>query len=330
MSWPRKACSTETDRSCYLGHPLGSASSPLLDRPPRPISSTSLQGWVSGFHIVFAPTPVQGDEAPRRIRAAIRRCESANVDVIAVVRGGGARTDLIAFDDEIVARAIATCAVPVLTGIGHEVDTSVADEVAHLALKTPTACAGHLAARALECDHQASELWRHISTRAAAVLAHHGRVVSDATRTAQRSVQASLRRSDLTTTGASLRVRDLATARLDRAGDRLDNHRLAVSDNTTRRLGYAIDSIEMHATRVAQSSRRVLRDNDRQIESAAIRARLLDPERVLARGWSITTDANGSVVRSPDSVAEGSQLITRVADGTIVSTVDAPTPEEKS
>ena len=82
------------------------------------------------------------------VAAAVRTLGRRDVDVVLVVRGGGARSDLATFDTEVVARAIATCPRPVLTGLGHEVDRSVADEVAHLALKTPTACAGELIAQA--------------------------------------------------------------------------------------------------------------------------------------------------------------------------------------
>ena len=73
---------------------------------------------------------------------------AAGVDVVCLVRGGGARTDLAAFDAEAVARAVAALPVPVLTGIGHEIDTSVADEVAWQRHVTPTACAAWLVDRA--------------------------------------------------------------------------------------------------------------------------------------------------------------------------------------
>jgi exodeoxyribonuclease VII large subunit len=87
---------------------------------------------------------VQGDGAQTHLVAALAAAADAGVEVIALIRGGGARTDLMAFDGEPVARAVATSPVPVLTGIGHEVDRSVADEVAHTSTKTPTACAAEL------------------------------------------------------------------------------------------------------------------------------------------------------------------------------------------
>ena len=74
--------------------------------------------------------------------AGISAAVEHGADVIAVMRGGGARNDLAAFDTEGIARAIATCPLPVITGLGHEIDTTIADEVAHTALKTPTARGG--------------------------------------------------------------------------------------------------------------------------------------------------------------------------------------------
>ena len=98
-----------------------------------------------GFQLRVCDTRVQGEWAVGMVAASIRTLgRRGDVDCVVVIRGGGARNELATFDAEPIALAIATCPVPVLTGLGHEVDRSVADEVAHTALKTPTACAGHL------------------------------------------------------------------------------------------------------------------------------------------------------------------------------------------
>src|SRR5690606_30731872 len=83
------------------------------------------------FHVIAVDVRVQGTGAPRAIARGIASAAARACDVLAVVRGGGARTDLAAFDQEVVARTIAACPTPVLTGVGHEIDRSVADEVAH-------------------------------------------------------------------------------------------------------------------------------------------------------------------------------------------------------
>ncbi|MEZ5133683.1 MAG: exodeoxyribonuclease VII large subunit [Acidimicrobiales bacterium] len=116
-----------------------------------------------GWRVSLADVRVQGPRAAREVAAAVRELSGRGVDVIAVVRGGGAQTDLAAFDAEIVARAIAGAAVPVLTGIGHEIDTTAADAVAHRAHKTPTACAGSLVATAHAVHRHAEDTWRAVA-----------------------------------------------------------------------------------------------------------------------------------------------------------------------
>lgn len=106
----------------------------------------------SGFawKVVLADARVQGIEAEASVLGALERLLSVGVDAVCIVRGGGARTDLAAFDSEAIARAIATFPIPVLTGIGHEIDTTVADLVAHRRCLTPTACAAALVERVTE------------------------------------------------------------------------------------------------------------------------------------------------------------------------------------
>ena len=147
-----------------------------------------------GFRIVACDARVQGEWAPEMVAAAIRTLGRHEVDVVLVVRGGGARSDLATFDAEVVARAIATCPRPVLTGLGHEVDRSVADEVAHLALKTPTACAAELIARVRHFRGELTRLRGAIGDAATARLASAERALAAkahrAARDTRRSVDA--------------------------------------------------------------------------------------------------------------------------------------------
>ena len=213
-----------------------------------------------GFHVVAVDARVQGDQAEQMVSAGIATAVAQGVDVIAVVRGGGARNDLAAFDTEGIARAIANCPVPVLTGIGHEIDRPVADEVSHTALKTPTACAGWLVDRV-------SEFVDGVESRAASVAARtHAAVARSAERLRSRA-------------------------------DRLAKVNLALD----------------HAAR--------------RIDERARRLELLDPARLLERGWSITLDSSGRVVRSIDDAEAGTTLVTRVADGRITSTVVSREPD---
>lgn len=116
------------------------------------ISSSQAAGWADarqhltesglGFSIIFCDVRVQGDTAAAQIVNAIKSFSRRDdIDLVLLMRGGGSKGDLAAFDDEAMALAISQCSHPVFTGIGHEIDVSIADVVAHTANKTPTACA---------------------------------------------------------------------------------------------------------------------------------------------------------------------------------------------
>ncbi len=126
-----------------------------------------------GWQVTFVAARVQGPGAERDIAQALSHLEARGVDVIAVVRGGGARTDLLAFDAELVARTIAVLSVPVVTGIGHEIDTSVADAVAARAYKTPTACAAALVDHARLAIQRTEAAWAAIGPAATRALDRH-------------------------------------------------------------------------------------------------------------------------------------------------------------
>lgn len=116
------------------------------------ISSSQAAGWADaqqtllesgiGFQVSFIDVRVQGDDAPMQIVSALDTLSRRDdIDLVLLMRGGGSKSDLAAFDDERIAHAIARCPHPVFTGIGHQIDTSIADVIAHTAHKTPTACA---------------------------------------------------------------------------------------------------------------------------------------------------------------------------------------------
>lgn len=139
----REAGLTERNKQCDV---------PLVPLNLGVISSGTAAGWADarkhlieseiGFSIQFCDVRVQGAQAVPMVVNAIRTLGArADVDVIMLMRGGGSKGDLAAFDDEAIAMAIANCPKPVFTGIGHEVDRSIADEMAHTVCKTPTACA---------------------------------------------------------------------------------------------------------------------------------------------------------------------------------------------
>jgi exodeoxyribonuclease VII large subunit len=208
----------------------------------------------------------------------LRRLMALDLDVVVVARGGGSRADLAAFDSEVVARAIAAMPVPVLTGIGHEVDRSVADEVAHTVAKTPTAAAAMLVDRVAEFDHALQAVTHRVVVRA------------------ETACDRARHRVD--------RLRHRTVAR-GRAGAR-DAHRALAARQQS----------------IFAAARRGTRDALRRLDADDVRLRALDPRRVLERGYSITRDANGALVKSAAAVRPDAILVTEVANGAITSRVE--------
>ena len=273
------------------------------------------------FQVLRADSRVQGADAPRSIAAAIRRLATHRLDALAVIRGGGARTDLAAFDDEAVARAIAACPVPVLTGIGHEVDTSVADEVAHTSAKTPTACAQLLVARVAELVGGLDGTWAAIATRAVRDVVHHEERLIGQARYLSRSALVALDRGTTRLDSVAQRSRRASHGGLNAAGRRLDGHRGRITGAARSHLRAAEVLVTAGERRVSHRAPKAVADAERVLGAVEARLRALDPERTMARGWSITRGPDGRVVRSADDVAPGDELTTIVVGGELRSQV---------
>jgi exodeoxyribonuclease VII large subunit len=158
-----------------------------------------------GFDITIANVTVQGDTAPREVSAAIRAfARRDDIDVIVVVRGGGSKTDLATFDAEEIALAIADSPLPVFTGIGHQIDWHVADEVAYESHKTPTACAVALIEHVKSYVAEIEGVWSDIAARAGQSLDESGHRLSKLAREIAVLTRGAVDRAD------------------DRLGDRVD------------------------------------------------------------------------------------------------------------
>ncbi len=273
------------------------------------------------FQVLRVDSRVQGLDAPRSIASAIRMLSTHRLDVLALVRGGGARTDLAAFDDEAVARAVAACPVPVLTGIGHEVDRSVADDVAHTSAKTPTACAQLLVGRVADLVGRLDGSWAAIASCAVREVRRHDERLLSRARHVSRGGLVALDRSAARLDAVAHRSRRGAEGSLDTAVRRLDGHHGRITGATRSHLRAAEVLVAAGERRIANRAPRSVVEAERILDSVEARVRALDPERTLARGWSITRGPGGDVVRSPSEVRPGDGLTTLVAGGEVRSTV---------
>jgi exodeoxyribonuclease VII large subunit len=258
-------------------------------------------GWA--FNLRVIDVRVQGESAVSMVASAITTlARRRDLDCVVVVRGGGARSELATFDHSDIAMAIATSPLPVFTGLGHEVDRSVADEVAHSALKTPTACAAALVEHVGGFMASAEHTW--------AAIARHG----------EQGVRDATVALDEVATGISLRTQ----AAVDRSNERLLHRVDRLRSGSHRVLERAESQMANAGAAVARVPQR-LDPEVRHLDAVAARLRLLDPVHTMARGWSITRTADGRTVRSADQVAVGDQLITTFANGTATSRVEETT-----
>ena len=183
---------------------------------------TELERSGIAFDLIERDTRVQGDGAAIDIAEGRRIVGTYGPDVIALVRGGGSAVDLSVFDAEVVARTIAGLAVPVLTGIGHEIDRSIADEVAHTSYKTPTACAAALVGAARVFADRISALRTAIADHAHRAIDMADRQRTDLAGRTIRAANAVLRHhTDLLAAGQS-RLLHTASALPQRHRERLD------------------------------------------------------------------------------------------------------------
>ena len=258
------------------------------------------------FRVAAVDVRVQGAAASRRIVWALHELSAQAVDVVVIVRGGGSRADLAAFDTEQVAREIAATSVPVLTGVGHEVDHSVADEVAHTACKTPTACAQILVNQVRSFVQDLDHASQRVGARARSRVALAARELDDAIRRVARGTPASLARERAHVDQRSGRVEELGRRRTHDSQVALAARERAVVSAATHHLRRAVTRLDGSETTL----------------------RALDPRRVLERGYTITRTTGGRIVRGATDVAIGDELITELAAGRVASRVESVEPVE--
>jgi exodeoxyribonuclease VII large subunit len=275
--------------------------------------------------VVFSSATVQGDGAAETIVSALRRAGRARgVEVVLLVRGGGSLEDLMAFNDEAVARAIRACPVPVVSGVGHETDVTIADLAADHRAATPSAAAetvapscGQLRGELEARQHRLrSGLRRELTHKRERAQRRFSRLdqLSPAARTSR--MRQELRARDV-------RLRGALVAGVSRRQRQLERARGALAVHSPLR------ALPVHRERLAARSERLgngvaaaLLTRRRHLEGVGGRLEALSPLAVIDRGYSITVDARtGRVVTTAAAVVPGAVLRTRLALGSLLSEV---------
>ena len=317
-----------------LFEPAAKRALPRFPRGIAVVSSAQAAAWrdvtaalarrAAHVPITLYPTPVQGDGAPAQIAAAIRRAGRSaardGTDVLLLVRGGGSLEDLAAFNSEAVARAIRACPLPVVVGVGHETDVSIADFAADLRAATPTAAAELASAGFVELHDKLAlldaRLTRAMQRRVETAAQRLDRVAARLTHPRQRLVQAGLRLETLTQALRARMARQLAAgeARVGALGLRLAARKPDLAQRRAR--------LEALSLRLERAAHNLLERRRSRLDALAQHLAHLDPRGVLARGYSITRNAAGEIMRDARTLAPGDGIHVELHQGSVDATVN--------
>jgi len=287
--------------------------------------------WV---RVIVAPVRVQGDGAFEEIAAMINRIAKGeipglpSIDTIIVARGGGSIEDLWNFNEEAVARAVAECPLPVISGVGHEIDFTICDFAADLRAPTPSAAAemavpdqadllqylGRAHERmenSVRSRMEQSRRFLELVSRSAA-FREPGRILAERQQRLDDSAQ---------------RMEGALGLRLHRARDRMAHAtRLLEMSRPDRLLAQRSEWLKMLGERLDHLVGARLQEHRQRLVPLGNLVRTLGPESVLKRGYSLTVDAGGNVVSSVAELGLGTRLVTRLRDGEVESQVTEVRP----
>lgn len=252
------------------------------------------------FQTEFFPATMQGETAAASIIDALNRVQSSSkeFDVVVIIRGGGATTDLRCFDEYELCYYCAQFPIPLLTGIGHDRDLSVLDMVAHTSVKTPTAAAEHL------IDCLSSEVYRldanmeTLRQRTKQLLENYKRTLLANTERLRRSTSEGIHR-------ANLQV-ERSQAELVRRANQLVLERKQEADLKSTRLNHRVQTL--------------LDQQKHKLGLLEMRLESFSPELMIKRGFSLTLH-QGRIVKSVQDLKPGAELQTRLKDGVIYSII---------
>jgi exodeoxyribonuclease VII large subunit len=278
--------------------------------------------------ILIYPAQVQGAEAASEVTAGVRYFNRAkSVDVIIVARGGGSVEDLAAFNDEGLARTIASSEIPVISAVGHETDFTIADFVADLRAPTPSAAAELVVESRQQLEERVYSLQQHLARAAR-----------------YRLLMARQRLTELAQHGAFARMQGVLSERqqrLDEAVYQLADAQRAVIERFRRRLDVAGARIrhfdvrrvlngmkrelEAHVATLGALGGKLLFEQRARVDNLEARLQELSPLKVLERGYALVFDAKGALVKDASRLNVGDDVSGRLARGTFDATVKKTT-----
>lgn len=250
------------------------------------------------FSIKLFPAIMQGNHTAGSVVEALNaiEAEQSDWDGVVIIRGGGATSDLLGFEDYILASKVATFPLPIIVGIGHERDVTILDYVACTRVKTPTAAAEWLILQGKTALDRLNNLGQEIGITAMQYLSGCKEQLSQ----------------------LEGRIPTLPFATVDRAKAKIDRYAASLQQLAFKRMQPQISRLDTLASTIAMASHNTIERRRSRLDALAQLLDALSPQATLRRGYSITR-YEGRAVTSADSVPQGAMLITTLAEGTITS-----------
>ncbi|QZA79269.1 exodeoxyribonuclease VII large subunit [Deefgea tanakiae] len=282
---------------------------------------TTLARRTPNTPIILYPTPVQGLDAAPQIAKAIRTAsERDEVDVLIVCRGGGSLEDLWSFNEEIVARAIAACNMPVVSGVGHETDFTIADFAADLRAPTPTAAAELVSPNRQELlnllHHQQQRLVRAFERDL-----HNKMLQLDQLGRRLQHPGQKLARQAEQLQYLRQRLQHSLQHQLQQRSQKLLRLRMSLSHHKPnfQRSHLQLEQLQQ---RLQRAMTRQIEVKQQHIKQATLKLEPWNPQAVLARGYALVSRSDGGLVRHATAVRAGETLAVQFADGNITVNVN--------
>ena len=283
-----------------------------------------LQNNVYGYHIEVKTFQalMQGDKTAASIISALQKIEAkaAHFDVVVIVRGGGSAVELSAFDDYELAKAIANCSLPVLTGIGHERDESIADMVAHQKLKTPTAVAEYILMSFQSFDEMLIDAKLNLKELLTSRLTKENTFINEASNIIARKTLVFIQDKKTEIKSLNRDVNEFSQRLLEHKKRILAEAKKDIVNDSMKLLREKQFDAKENLKALMVAMAKFLQQKKFEMKVLEQKVNLLDPSKVLARGYTLSY-AGGKVVKSAKGLQSNEEITTVFKDGSIKSKI---------
>lgn len=274
------------------------------------------------FQIDFYHSPVQGIQSWPKITSRIAEINERfdDYDLLVIVRGGGAQTDLMLFDQYELNLEIARCAVPVFTGIGHHKDQSIADLFCHTRLKTPTAVAAAIVEHNMQFEQEVLSHWEEVEQGAKAVIDRNQRGLERASRmitgkvpqkiAAQQHLQVKLHRA----------LTRAMSGKFEHLKEELRDAKTGLSHKTELKTKAARNLLDLQKDQLPRFVQSLVKNQETELKHLQKIVDLLHPKRTLDRGYALLRNESG-IVTSVDQLKKGEEVEMELKDGKKIGVV---------